>query len=114
MTAASVQDRDGGRSLGAKLAPRPRLRHLWADGSYAGALEDRFAAILDITLEIVRRPPGATGFTLLPKRWVVERTLAWLSQARLLTRDDDALPQSTAASIMLRMIQILLRRLAQT
>jgi len=113
VTPASVQDRDGGRLLGGTLAARPRLRPVWADASYAGALVDRFATVLDITLEIVRRPDAARGFTLLPRRWVVERSFAWLAQARLLVRDYDALPSSTATFITLRMIHILLRRLAK-
>jgi transposase len=82
VTAASVQDRDGAMSLLDVLRHRfSRLRVLWADQAYAGDLIAWVWALRPwrkVRLEIVKRPEGITGFLLLPKRWIVERTFAWL------------------------------------
>src|SRR5207247_3005815 len=78
-TPASVQDRDGARPLLFNLhRARRRVRHAWADAVYAGKLQPWAATYLHLTVEIVRRPEGLHAFQVLPRRWVVERPLAWL------------------------------------
>ncbi|MFJ3762640.1 IS5 family transposase [Streptomyces sp. NPDC090080] len=93
VTAASVQDRD------AAVPPLERLRRtyfsvrlVWADGGYAGRLVDWAAEKLQLTLDIVRRTDDTSGFVVLPRRWVVERTLSWLMRSRRLVRDYERLP----------------------
>ena len=111
--AANVQDRDGARLALAKLAGRfPRLRLGWADGGYAGALLGWAAATLGLVVEIVAKPAGATSFTVLPKRWIVERTFAWLGRCRRLSKDYEALPATSEAWIPVAMIHLMLKRLA--
>ena len=111
---ANVQDRDGAPDL-VRDARRlfPWLAHLFADQAYAGP---RFARALGaggrLTVEIVKRNNGQKGFAVLPRRWVVERTLAWLTRCRRLARHYDALAATAVAFIKLAMIRIMLRRLA--
>ena len=112
---ADIQDRDGAVPLLASVRrPFPWLRHVFADGGYAGAkLETALAAYGRWTLEIVRRSDIAQGFELLPRRWVVERTLAWLNRNRRLAKDFEALIETAAAWLMLGSVKLLLRRLAR-
>ena len=114
---ANVQDRDGARPLlQAVLQLCGGLRKIWADGGYAGALVEwfrTFAAPSGCVLEIVRRLEGRTGFYILPKRWIVERTLGWLVKSRRLARDYETLPASSEAIIYLVMIRLMLKRLAK-
>ena len=88
-----------------------RVRLAWADAGYAGKLAT-WAAILKIQLEIVRRR-DAHAFEVLPRRWVVERTFAWISKHRRTTRDYERLPASHEAMILWAMIALMTRRLAQ-
>lgn len=90
---ADIQDRDGAGPLLASIRkPFPWLRHVFADGGYAGAkLETALAALGAWTLEIVERSDAAKGFELPPRRWVVERTLARLNRNRRLAKDFEAL-----------------------
>ena len=85
--AAGIQDRDGAVDLVKAIRHRfPWLRHLFADGGYAGdKLETALAELGRWTLEIVKRPDAAEGFVVLPRRRVVERTFAWLARYRRLT-----------------------------
>jgi putative transposase len=112
VTAASVQDRDGAKHVFQRAKGAPRLERVWADGAYAGQLVEWTQTECGWQLEIVRRPDGARGFTLLPKRWVVERTFAWLGRYRVLSKDYEATVESSEAQIHLAMIHIMLRRLA--
>lgn len=89
-----------------------RLQRIWADGGYAGGLEEWAVTAGGWTLEIVRRPPEATGWVLLPKRWIVERTFAWLGKCRRLSKDYEATTKSAEAMIRLAMIHLMVRRLA--
>ncbi len=113
---ANVQDRDGARPLlSAVLALCTRLQKIWADGGYAGALVDWFQTQVGerpCVLEIVRRLGDKTGFYILPKRWIVERTLGWLVKSRRLARDYETLTHSSEAMIYLTMIRLMLKRLA--
>ena len=111
--AASVQDRDGARRvLRALLGWFPRLLTIFADGAYAGRLE-RFAAGLGgWLLAIVRKPPGQRGFVVQPRRWVVERTFAWLGRFRRLSKDYEEQTRNSETMIRLAMISIMVRRLS--
>ena len=109
---ADVQDRDGAKLLLEPLVGKlPRLERLWADGGYAGQLVAWVKEQTGWTLEIIPRPAEAAGFVLLPKRWVVERTFAWLSKCRRLSKDYEHLVASSEALIRLAMIGLMLRRL---
>jgi transposase len=112
---ASIQDRDGAVSVLSSIRKLyPWLRHVFADGGYAGdKLRNRLSRIGDWTLEIVKRPDKTKGFEILPKRWVVERTLAWLGRCRRLAKDFEASIESAAAWVLLAHIRLLTRRLAR-
>jgi transposase len=114
VTAASVQDRDGARPALACLRELfERIVLVWADGGYAGALVDWAKEKLRITLEIVKRSDDVCGFVVLPRRWVVERTLSWLFRRRRLVRDYERLPAHHEAMVKWSMIQLMARRLAR-
>lgn len=110
VTEANYLDREVARWLIPLLPDRfPRLKKLWADGRYRG---QDFSDQMDeqakgIAVEIIERPPGTQGFTLLPKRWGVERTFAWLSGYRRFSRGDELLVTTSAA-----MLHLMLRPLA--
>ena len=93
-----------------KRARCPRLQHLWADGNYAGQVVDWVRGQCGWVLEIVKRPAEADGFQLLPKRWIVERTLAWLGRYRRLSKDDEAATASSEAWITIAMIHLMVCR----
>jgi putative transposase len=116
VTAASVQDRDGAMSLLDVLRHRwSRLRVIWADQAYAGDLIAWVWALRPwrkVRLAIVKRPEGTKGFLLLPKRWIVERTFAWLGRYRRLAKDDEYLPHTSEALMQVAMIHLMVRRLA--
>lgn len=111
---ASVQDRDG---IALVLDRRTRRRHplievVFADQGYQGPkAATAVAATGSWRLEIVRRDPGVRGFKVLPKRWIVERTLSWLRRNRRLARDFEHLVRTAEAFVTLAMIKIMLRRL---
>jgi transposase len=112
---ADVQDRDGAAPLLASIRhPFPWLRHVFADGGYAGAkLQTALAAYGRWTLEIVKRSHLAQGFELLPRRWVVERTIAWLNRNRRLAKDFETLIETATTWLMLASVKLLSRRLAR-
>ncbi|WP_330838413.1 IS5 family transposase [Actinophytocola sp.] len=113
VTAASVQDRDGGRRLLDRLRfAMPSVALVWADGSYAGQLVGWARRVLRVTLEIVRKPADQHGFAVLPRRWVVERTLSWLMRCRRLVRDYERLPDSHETMVKWAMVGLMTRRLA--
>ncbi|MGH4012434.1 MAG: transposase [Pseudonocardiaceae bacterium] len=112
VTAASVQDRDGGaRVLDRARMAMPSLALVFADGGYAGRLVAWVRRVLRIVVEIVRKPEGQRGFAVLPRRWVVERTLAWLTAHRRLARDYERLPEHSEAWVKWAMIGLMTRRL---
>ena len=117
VTTAQVQDRDGARTFLARLAHRfSRLLCIWADGGYAGALVEwvrRLRVNRRVRLEIVKRREGQVGFEVLPKRWIVERTFAWLLKYRRLRCDYERHAENSEAMIYLAMISLMLRRLAR-
>ena len=91
---------------------QPRLRVVFADGGYAGQLIDWLADVTGWTLSIVMRTAGE-GFQVLPKRWIVERTFAWLSHCRRHSRDYEEMPQTSEAMIYVSMIRLIARRSAR-
>jgi transposase len=113
VTAASVQDRDGGRLVlnRARMA-MPSIVLVWADGGYAGKLVAFARQYLRIALEIVKKPEGQRTFEVLPRRWVVERTLSWISRCRRLSKDYERLPEHAEAMVKWSMIGLMTRRLA--
>ena len=89
----------------------PRLRLAWADGKYhTHDLTARVAANARYEVEVVRRPAGANGFVVVPRRWVVERTFAWLKRCRRLTAGREESVRSSEAMIRLAMIRLMLHR----
>lgn len=113
--AASVQDRDGAKGVVEQLAHRfLRLRLIWADGGYAGALVAwlaRFRPRHPLRLEIVKRSDNVCGFVVQPKRWIVERTFGWLNRSRRLSKDYETLPATSETMIYVAMIRLMLARL---
>jgi transposase len=110
---ADIQDRDGGPALLDSIrSPCPWLRHIFADGAYAG---DKCAAapLGDWTVEIIKRSDTAKGFVLLPRRWVVERTIAWLNRNRRLAKDFEALISTSTTWVMIASVKLIMRRLAR-
>jgi transposase len=113
VTAASVQDRDAARPLLWNLHRTCARIHLaWADAGYAGQLTSWAATALRITVQIVRKR-DAHAFEVLPRRWVVERTLAWITNCRRCARDYERLPASHEAMVLWAMIALMTQRLAQ-
>lgn len=113
VTAASVQDRDGGALVLERLRFRmPSVALVWADGGYAGRLVAYARHILKVTVDIVRKKEGQRSFEVLPRRWVVERTLSWISRCRRLAHDYERLPESSEAMVKWAMIGLMTRRLA--
>lgn len=109
---ANVQDRDGAHQLLRPLFERmPRVERVWADAGYSGQLVDWVRDEAGWVLEIVAKPPNATTFVVLPKRWIVERTFAWLGKCRRLSKDYEHAIASSEALIRLALIGLMLRRL---
>jgi putative transposase len=110
--AANIQDRDGAKLVLVKLVGQfRRLRVIWADGGYAGQLIDWTRELGRWVLQIVKRRDDLSGFVVLPKRWIVERTFAWLGRYRRLSKDYETLTTSSESVIYLAMIHLMIRRL---
>src|SRR5690554_3786558 len=112
---ADIQDRDGAPLLLAEIIHRfPWLRHLFADGGYAGdKLRDAVRSIGNWTIEIIKRSDAAKGFEVLPRRWVVERTLAWLNRNRRLAKDFEQTVASATAWLFIASVQLFTRRITR-
>ena len=109
---AGVQDWDGLRDLCALTHPiSPRVRVGWVDRAFAAGVA-AVAADYGWQLTVVGKPPGQRGFQVHPRRWVVERTFAWLTACRRLTKDYEVYAETSEAFIYLAMIHLMLRRLA--
>ena len=92
----------------------PRLKLIWADGAYAGHLVDLAYALGGWLIVVVKRANNSHSFEVLPRRWVVERTLGWLGRNRRLSKDYEALPESSEAWFQMAMINLMLKRLRPT
>lgn len=109
---ADIQDRDGAKLLLRKLLGQfPRLRLIWADSAYAGQFVAWAFALGGWLIEVVKRAKNSHSFEVLPRRWVVERTLGWLGRNRRLSKEYEFLPESEAAWVYIGMIPLMLRRL---
>jgi putative transposase len=109
---AAMSDAEGARwVLGRTRARWPELVKGWADQTYRGTLVEWAQQTYGIDLEIVQRPAAVKGFVLLPRRWVVERTLAWLGRARRLSKEYEHHPDHTECIIYLASALRLLQRL---
>lgn len=114
--AANIQDRDGGVLLMATLfGLHPSLLKLYADGGYQGPVfQNGLRRVCrDIEIEIVKRSDVAKGFKLLPKRWIVERTIAWLNRCRRLAKDWECRTRKALAFLHLASIRLMMRKLCQ-
>jgi putative transposase len=110
---AGIQDRDGAKLVMVQLLGLfPRLQLIWADGGYAGKLIDWVMSVGGWVLQIVRRCDDVKGFVVLPKRWIVERTFAWLGRYRRLSKDYEYLTASSENMILLAMINLMVHRLS--
>lgn len=113
VTTASVQDRDGGRLALERLRfSMPAVAVVWADGGYAGRLVAYALQVLHLVVEVVRKKEGQRGFEVLPRRWVVERTLAWITRCRRLAHDYERRTDHAEAMVTWAMIGLMVRRLA--
>jgi putative transposase len=124
---ANIADRDGARLLLGKAAEKlPRMEKVWADRGYNGKIGEWMKERLGWTLEIVKPPsrwiwvpageeppPYPRGFIVLPRRWVIERTFAWITRNRRMSRDYEFLAQTTEALIYVAMIRLMVHRLAK-
>jgi putative transposase len=112
ITAANVQDRDAARPLLDEAALRG-MRHIWADSGYQGDVIAWALAILTVTIEIVPRVAGVKGFQPLPRRWVVERSFAWITRRRRCARDYERLTDHHETTVYWAAILTMTRRLAR-
>jgi transposase len=124
---ANIADRDGARLLLGKAAEKlPRMEKVWADRGYNGKIGEWMKERLGWTLEIVKPPsrwvwvpageeppPYPRGFIVLPRRWVIERTFAWITRNRRMSRDYEFLAETTEALIYVAMIRLMVHRLAK-
>ena len=135
---ANLSDREGGKQLLTELhEEQPALKlHLYADGGYQGPWEAWVKSSVDFTVEIVKRSDfnvrgywllkgqelteeqiktfrGHRSFEIVKKRWIIERSIAWMTFQRRLNRDYELLPDTTEAWVMLTFIRLMIRRLAQ-
>ncbi len=113
--AADIQDRDGAPDVLKTIRySYPWLHHIFADGGYAGAkLKKALAKMGDWTIEIIKRSDKAEGFELLPRKWVVERTFAWLGHCRRLAKDFEKTIQSALAWLLIAHIRRVTRYMAR-
>jgi putative transposase len=111
VSAANVSDQDGGEAVCQEARTRcPRLRRIWADQGYRGWLVDLITSWATFVLEIVTRPTDAIGFQVQPKRWIVERSIAWLNRCRRLSKEYEYYPESSEAMLYIASIRLMLRR----
>jgi transposase len=109
---ASRQDRDGARTVLLATYLTTAVRHVFADAGFAGRLVEWAQTVLRTTVAVVRKPAGQRGFAVIPRRWVVERSLAWLTAHRRLARDYERDPAMSEAMIRWAAINTMTRRLA--
>ena len=112
---ANIQDRDGAPGvISLACASFSRIKHIFADSGYAGEkLEEALTKVGGPAIEIVKRPDDVKGFVLVARRWVVERTLAWVNRCRRLAKDWEATIASSEAWLIIASIRQLSRRIAR-
>jgi putative transposase len=113
VTSAATSDPAGAKHLFRRLGGAcKKLRRIWVDGTYRGRLLEWVILHCRFRLQPVLRRDDQKGFVILPRRWVVERTFAWITQCRRLSKDYEGLPQSSEAMIYIAMTRLMVRRLA--
>ncbi len=111
--AANIQDSDGAKLVLRKALGRfSRLELIWVDQGDKAHFAEWAKQVGGWALEVVAKPPGQKGFAVLPKRWIVERTFAWLGRCRRLSKDYEGLPETSEAWVHVAMIHLMLKRLA--
>jgi putative transposase len=111
--AANIQESEGAKLVLRRALGRfPRLRLIWVDQGYKAHFVAWAKAATGWVVELVTRPAGAKGFAVLPRRWVVERTFAWLGRSRRLSKDYEGRPATHEAWVQVAMIHLMLKRLA--
>jgi putative transposase len=111
--AADIQERDGAQLVLKRMKKYlHKLAIIWADGAYGGKLIQWAKRYYGWTIEMVKRSDRATGFQLLPKRWIVERTFSWFGNYRRLAKDYEYWPATSETMIYIAMIHLMVRRLA--
>ncbi len=114
VTPADMTDRDAAKEVLFRLRlMHPEITIVWADSAYAGQLVDWAKKYLNLTLKTVSRPKNAVGFVVLPRRWVVERSLAWVMHARRHARDYERLIQHSESLITWAAITLMTRRITR-
>ncbi len=114
MHAASWSDTAGALEVAAKLRGRfPRLQKVWADAGYKQTMIAWFLHYLHCTVEIVTRIAGS-GFQVLPKRWIVERSFGWFNRCRCLSKEYDVYVEVSEYWVYLASIQVMMRRVARS
>ena len=110
--AANIQESEGAKLVLRRAAGRfPRLRLIWADQGYKPRFVAWAAAATGWVVDVVAKPKEQKGFAVLPRRWVVERTFAWLGRSRRLSKDYEGLPETHEAWVHVAMIHLMLKRL---
>lgn len=111
---AGLQDKTGAYQVLAQAGKRwTRLQWIWADGGYQGQVQGWAWQMWTWWVALVKRPAGVPGWQLLPHRWIVERTFAWLGRYRRLSKDYEYLPETSEALIRVAMIHLMVRRLTR-
>jgi transposase len=112
---AAIQDRDGAELVLDQIRRRfPWLELIWADGGYnARQVEAAVAKMPVLRMKIVKRSDDMSGFVVLPRRWVVERTFSWFGRNRRLAKDFENLAETLATFVIIASIQLAIRRLAR-
>jgi putative transposase len=111
---ADIQDSEGAEWLLANFrSDFPELKLIWVDSGYKDWLLDDAKTYYAITLEQVTKPEGQVGFAVQPRRWVVERTFAWLGRGRRLSKDYERLPENSESVVYIGSIRLMLRRLSK-
>lgn len=112
---ASVQDREGALDLLVKAKQKiPTLQRFFADQGYTGTLQSRCFLKTGCLLTIAKKASDAVGFQVIPKRWIVERTFAWLSNFRRMSKDYEHSPQTSETNIFFNMTTVMLNKLAHS
>ncbi|MFI6951810.1 IS5 family transposase [Streptomyces sp. NPDC050422] len=113
VTAGNVTDRQAATDMLPALRERfPTITRLWADGGYTGTLITWALTVLHLVVTVIKRSDDTSGFVVLPRRWVVERTFGWLMRSRRLARDYERRPDTSEAMILWPMTMLMTRRLA--
>jgi putative transposase len=111
---ANIQDSEGAEWLLANFRREfPTLKLIWVDSAYKDWIVDDAKTYYALTIEQVRKPADQVGFAVQPRRWVVERTFAWLGRGRRLSKDYEVLPENSQSVVYIGSIRLMLKRLSK-